>query len=456
MTKLLSMVGALLLSSGVMMGADAPQLYICGNFNDWQLPVDESAEYQLLDEDADGVYTGSFDFEAIADGLEFKVVVPGGDDFVWYGVYTTEILNLYSDAEWNNYLFAGNYANVAIPNWGGGRLEVKATPEVDGDGKVSHMTVELSCTTQPKAPVMPENIYAIGDFNDWRLPADGNDNGAVAIARAQGVGAAYWENLNIPAGTANIMFYYVEPDTGRGVYIGSTLPPFTLYRYALGAECRYMTGASREELNPFTLYNWLGTSIMASVSLTSQTANLAALDGVGFRSPTDGDFYAAVSIENAAGVSGAVFPVTTDQIYWNLKFDSSAINPEALQNATRVEVLFTTEDSLTPDAAKCWGEVGAYADGTDYNVSIAPSATPIVMTFSGQGYMPEFSITASLMVGMGKVTQSEELRVPDGVDGVAAEEGEVHYYTLQGVRVDRPTRGIYIRVADGRSRKVVY
>lgn len=44
---------------------------------------------------------------------------------------------------------------------------------------------------------------------------------------------------------------------------------------------------------------------------------------------------------------------------------------------------------------------------------------------------------------------------PTGVDTIEAEEGEAEYYTLQGVRVANPEKGIYVRVANGKAAKVV-
>ena len=42
-----------------------------------------------------------------------------------------------------------------------------------------------------------------------------------------------------------------------------------------------------------------------------------------------------------------------------------------------------------------------------------------------------------------------------GIAGIEAEAGEAVYYNLQGVRVDNPVKGLYIRVANGKSSKVV-
>lgn len=49
-----------------------------------------------------------------------------------------------------------------------------------------------------------------------------------------------------------------------------------------------------------------------------------------------------------------------------------------------------------------------------------------------------------------------ETGIPTAVDSIeAAEEGEAVYYNLQGVRVDNPERGIFVKVVNGKATKVV-
>lgn len=45
--------------------------------------------------------------------------------------------------------------------------------------------------------------------------------------------------------------------------------------------------------------------------------------------------------------------------------------------------------------------------------------------------------------------------IPTGIDGIGAEDGEAEYYTLQGVKVQNPERGIYIKVEGGKASKIV-
>lgn len=42
-----------------------------------------------------------------------------------------------------------------------------------------------------------------------------------------------------------------------------------------------------------------------------------------------------------------------------------------------------------------------------------------------------------------------------GIAGIETEAGEAVYYNLQGVRVENPVKGLYIRVANGKSQKVI-
>ena len=47
------------------------------------------------------------------------------------------------------------------------------------------------------------------------------------------------------------------------------------------------------------------------------------------------------------------------------------------------------------------------------------------------------------------------LAIPTSVQGIEAEgNGEVEYFNLQGVKVQNPEKGIYIRVQDGKAVKI--
>lgn len=57
--------------------------------------------------------------------------------------------------------------------------------------------------------------------------------------------------------------------------------------------------------------------------------------------------------------------------------------------------------------------------------------------------------------GAKSVVKTYDVDVQSGIVGIEAEDGEAVYYNLQGVRVENPVKGLYIRVANGKSQKVI-
>ncbi|MDE5903576.1 MAG: hypothetical protein K2H21_10220, partial [Muribaculaceae bacterium] len=260
----------------------------------------------------------------------------------------------------------------------------------------------------------PERLYAIGDFNDWALPADGNDNGAIPIELSEGTPSTYWEDMDIPAGTREFMFCYTSPATGNTVYMGSTLPSFTLYKYAMGVSCIYEESENREELHPFTLRGWAGSRIMSTIYMAYGTVNFGALDGVMYQSPGS-EMYALFTIENAQGTSTELLTLTSDQYdpaFGTLTFDTSSLvwDREFLEHASKVSLIFTTEQSVTPDPATCWGEVGrcdAVVPG-QYNIAVGPGGQAFEFDLPGEGYTTAISVDMNLQNGLASVSRQTE------------------------------------------------
>lgn len=95
---------------------------------------------------------------------------------------------------------------------------------------------------------------------------------------------------------------------------------------------------------------------------------------------------------------------------------------------------------------------------TGYNYSKAPyvttadisnvaSGSDIYATISKNGASHTFYFTIN------KTT--EGWGVSTGVEAIGTEDGEAVYYNLQGVRVDNPDRGIYVKVVNGKAVKVI-
>ena len=58
-------------------------------------------------------------------------------------------------------------------------------------------------------------------------------------------------------------------------------------------------------------------------------------------------------------------------------------------------------------------------------------------------------------VEQGTYTYTVNFSTPTGVEGIDADNAEGEYYTLQGVKVANPDKGIFIKVAGGKAVKVV-
>lgn len=87
-----------------------------------------------------------------------------------------------------------------------------------------------------------------------------------------------------------------------------------------------------------------------------------------------------------------------------------------------------------------------------------PTATQGKVALAADDAISEvvFNITGTTRISSATVTYAEGSGILTGVATVGVEEGgEAVYYNLQGVRVQNPERGIYIKVQNGKSTKVV-
>lgn len=102
-----------------------------------------------------------------------------------------------------------------------------------------------------------------------------------------------------------------------------------------------------------------------------------------------------------------------------------------------------------------------------YKIETATPANAPMREVNAEGYT-KYESPVTLSTNMKSVsfyaeddatgTKSETVTyaidLQSGIAGIAAESSEAVYYNLQGVRVDNPTKGLYIRVANGKSGKV--
>lgn len=76
----------------------------------------------------------------------------------------------------------------------------------------------------------------------------------------------------------------------------------------------------------------------------------------------------------------------------------------------------------------------------------AITSLPIYVSISKNGASHTWEFT---------VEKGSEFGVSTGIEGITSEEGEAVYYNLQGVRVENPEHGIFVKVVNGKATKIV-
>lgn len=237
MKKFLLTLGLIGTLSASALAEDA--FYLVGAFNDQTIPsqATESQIYALEYDPAAERYRGNF--EIPADKLEFKVFTSfdttWDDSDQYLGYYQNQFL-LFNDKDCSLELSSIYSSNACCINWYGGEITIEIGKRVT-DGDPSYFATLLPAS-QPDMPKVPDQIYVIGDFNNWQVPTAYADNGALPIAKSSqdDLYVYYNQQVEIPSGKANFAFYYDSPAVGEPLFAGityndwNTAPPFTFYK----------------------------------------------------------------------------------------------------------------------------------------------------------------------------------------------------------------------------------
>ena len=272
----------LLLTAGLAMASMASvqaadnglpeRLYLVGGFNGWATPDnnDDRDAWSLVDEDGDGVYTGSF--ELPEGSIAFKICdapVFWTDYNHFFGTYSNAPTAIYSDVEWSQLLGRGmDYGDISILNWAGGTLTLQAKYTLEGE--YGSIVLFGSGSNQPVAPAMAKEMWVIGDFNDWKLPEGDNANGALSFPMT--TYGVYLGGVTFPKGTHSFAVCYQDPESKEWTkyYTNKfSAAPFTLCRIEEALPAMYpltLLESDNEYANVPTLRDWNGTDIIFNVN----------------------------------------------------------------------------------------------------------------------------------------------------------------------------------------------
>ena len=102
---------------------------------------------------------------------------------------------------------------------------------------------------------------------------------------------------------------------------------------------------------------------------------------------------------------------------------------------------------------KYWATVDAFTTNTEAGLKIAAQDEAGVMTIGQALNSVKFQVYADADYNDYTIRVTGD--VPSGVAEIDSEDGEAVYFTLEGVKVDAPVKGLYIVVKDGKASKVV-
>ena len=283
------------------------------------------------------------------------------------------------------------------------------------DGSIMLIELNLKAPSQPTRPVMPDAVYCIGSFNDWKTPEGDDLNGAVKVQALDGAYGQYMDNVAIPSGNPEFKFYYTDSE-GKGVYVGTDEPSFTLYKFGMGMLAGITVSSDADGVKSFKMRDWTGTTLFATVNLTNASVNLGAVDGSQFTAPSDnGKFYAVVTL---GGQEPKIYELASPELdndMWTVML-GNVINGEALDltGVDKVKVVLTSENSVTPSAESCWGPLEDYGDAADNlayskRVAIGKGGKAFEFAYPDMVKDPYFSIYMQMQIGVATITKGGQL-----------------------------------------------
>ncbi len=379
---------------------DNEAFYLVGDFNGWGTP-DSGTSLMLTDEDNDGVYTGSFDIAA--GSLNFKVfskICGWGDSDGYFGYGQ---LFLFGNEPVNIPLYDSYYSNIEILNWEGGMIDVsiewveQPIEQPTGTEYVWRPKLTLSAPQQPHSPTVPE-VYAIGNFNNWQLPESNNENGAVKLSQENQFYTGLERRVVAPfePGVVQIALYVIDPVTHAPMILGIDSPnPFTLYACndadgIVHRGYKETSGYPLDNVKPkdhaFTINDWKGGTMVIAYdyyytngSVIPQNFYVSADDTPLLQLPEN--LYLVVEEDR----NQRIREVNTGYMFGAGIF-------EYIQGK-QTKLTVTSEDSMTPDPANCWGiaetleEAGLNASNPSVSLPLVKGGKPFSFDFPELGDM---------------------------------------------------------------------
>ncbi|MDE6408671.1 MAG: hypothetical protein K2K81_00290 [Muribaculaceae bacterium] len=363
--------------------------YLVGEMTGWEMPTAANAadwKYKLTDEDGDGVFTGSFELTKAQNQFAiFSEPDANWGDSSIFGNGAPHYL--FSSEDYSFDLFS-NSTTITLANWEGGILNMSIVWEENANLDFWAPKATLNAPNQPKKPEVPE-VYVIGDFNNWQYPTANALNGAVRLTESTEYPTGYIINeIRDWDAVSQSKFAFCKKDKDSGnflVFNGKNNVPFTLYSF------------KKENGKTFPNYitngEFIATSSPADYSFTLKDWQGGKIDFY-FESLFSGEEFIGMGGEDTKIMPDpAPLYIIAEYNGTKEKYPAEWFNVENYYNfnvwarGENVSIIISTEDSLTPDPANCYGIETALSEaGLNYNnrnqlFSLVKGGKPFSMDF---------------------------------------------------------------------------
>lgn len=348
------------------------KLYLSGSFNNNLLPANQNPQYALIDENQDGIYTGTFtDINGYMPYVSFCIwsenTAMEDKSARWLLPYNSPELSqngLYSDISLTYHLypqqsdgattgrvFAGidNAVNNTTLSFSARFMEI--------DGEVS-LAVTVTSPTQPKLSSYPANAYIVGDWNNWAEPSGDSSAKNMKLSRPNPESALLEGEFEIPADFGDFKIYLPAAEGTTAAFLANTNfseLPFVLHTSPQGSayyNSRVIFSDKEYEIIPMSFALWNGGKIFFRFNPDNNMLTLFSADAPKY--PEINEMYALVTHSDN---SQELLPVNnngTGGFYFSLK------------DFSKGSVLFTTENSLAPAKENTFGRAESIPAGATH------------------------------------------------------------------------------------------
>ena len=396
---------------------NAPDAYIVGAMTNWGI----QAQYKMNVESAGTTYVYTID-TMIPAGSEFKIAGANGTAVNWGGAINYGTGNTISDFSGTPVTIPYNGSNMSVASSFEGTitLTIPQAPKQSGTISFASKNVEV---------VYPETMYVLGNVNGagWE-PSNGwlmNNEGDGIFTTIVHIGGEMGTEYGYFSFTTNLAADWDGLGMRYGALEGDTEPSFSEPNSIVGGQNSFKVHEGDYEM---------------TLSLSDMTLEIEVSGEGPVTPPTPAgkDVYVVGAFNGWDPAAGLKLNHEEGTNFYSVTSSEAFADEWKLCDGTW-DWNFGMGDTLEAGVDnECW------FDGQNFS-AIEGTVTLTFTLVSGSAFKDS---------GVPSIVYFTVENGGSGVEAIEAE-GEAAYFNLQGVRVQNPDKGLYIRVAGGKAEKIV-